>query len=267
LPGLREAIIPPRGARRALTWLSIPFRPLVAALLPDRRVGPEVIAGRYGWPLLDVVLCACLAALALGVRLDFGPEVLADNSGRAPAKAIAQDQPPTEIKTDREIDEQITQRTAVTRVMLGLGAVVFTPLRVGLLGLGLFLLGWFIGGRPSMRRAVTAAALAAVPAGVRSLVTAVAAWRQHAIGSNELDSLVTSALPIQVGHPALARLLDGVDLFTWWSVVILGFGLCAVADVKRAKSFIAVAIGFLLYLAVTRLIAGGGGPPPGVAAS
>jgi hypothetical protein len=53
-------------------------------------------------------------------------------------------------------------------------------------------------------------------------------------------------------------LLAGVDVFTWWSVVLLAFGLCAAADVRRTKGFIATAIGFGLFLAVTRLIMGGG---------
>src|SRR5207344_1644620 len=64
---------------RALRWLALPLRPFLVALLPDRNVGPEVVAGRYGWPLISVVLCACLAALALGTRLDVGPEVRAEN--------------------------------------------------------------------------------------------------------------------------------------------------------------------------------------------
>jgi hypothetical protein len=40
-------------------------------------------------------------------------------------------------------------------------------------------------------------------------------------------------------------------------VVILAFGLCASAEVRRTKGFVAMAIGFALFLVVTRLIMGG----------
>ena len=53
--------------RRALRWLASPLKPFFVALIPDRSVGPEVVAGRYGWPLLGVIICACVAAFALTV--------------------------------------------------------------------------------------------------------------------------------------------------------------------------------------------------------
>jgi hypothetical protein len=257
--------------RRALRWLASPLKPFFVIIVPDRNIGPEVIAARYGWPLLSVVMWACVAAFAFGARLDVGPEVRAENAGATTTKATtatttANDKPkPDEIKTDREIDEAIAQRTAVVRVKLGLGAALATPLRVLGLGLAMLLLGRFVGGKPTMPRALTVAALASVPGAVRSLVTAVVAWRQSSVVPTELDSLVRFPAVIPDGHPVLERLLAGVDVFTWWSVVVLGFGLCAAAEIKRTKSFAAIAISFVLYLVVTRLIMGGAEPPPGVA--
>jgi hypothetical protein len=57
----------------------------------------------------------------------------------------------------------------------------------------------------------------------------------------------------------LERVLAGVDVFTWWSVVIVAFGLCAAAEIRKTKGFTAIAICFALFLAVTRLIMGGTG--------
>jgi hypothetical protein len=240
---------------RIFAALVRPLKPFFVALVPDRHVGPEVVAGRYGWPLISVILCACIAAFALGTRLDVGPEVRAENAGET---AAVNGKPPQEIKTDREIDEAIAQRAAVVRVKLGMGAALGTPFRVLGLALAMLLLGRFIGGKPTMPRALTVAAIASVPGAVRSLVTAVVAWRQTSIGANELDSLVRFPSWIPSGHPVLERLLAGVDVFTWWSVVLLAFGLSAAADIRRTKGFVAVAIGFGLFLAVTRLIMGGG---------
>jgi hypothetical protein len=249
-----------------MRWLATPLRPFVLALVPDR-MGPDVVAGRYGWPLLGVIVCACVAAFALGTRLDVGPEVRAENSGAPPVTTTATPPPdakPAEIKTDREIDDDIAQRTSVVRVKLGLGAALATPMRVLALGLVMFLLARFIGGKPAMPRVLTVAALASVPSAVRSLITALVAWHQPRVFPDELDSLVKFPQVIPDGHPVLARLLAGVDVFTWWSIIILAFGMCTAADIKPRKSIAAIAIGFALYLVVTRLIMGGAEPPPGV---
>jgi hypothetical protein len=257
------------GIRRALRWLSAPLRPFFVVLVPHPNVGREVVAARYGLPLLSAIICACVAAFAVGTRLDVGPEVRAENAGApapstaAKAKPANADSKPAEIKTDREIDDEIAQRTSVDRVKLGLGAVFATPLRVLALALALVLLARFIGGKPTLPRALTVASLAAVPGAVRSLVTAIVAWRQPRVFPDELDSLVRSPHVIPDGNPVLARLLAGVDVFTWWSVVILAFGLCAAADLKPRKGVAAIAINFVLYLLVTRLIMGGVQPPPG----
>ncbi len=251
--------------RRVLRWLATPLRPFVVALVPDR-MGPDVIAGRYGWPLLSVIACACVAAFALGTRLDVGPDVRAENSGAPPVAATATataDPKPEEIKTDREIDEEIAQRTSVARVKLGLGAALGTPMRVLALALAMLLLARFVGGTPTMPRALTVAALASVPGAVRSLVTALVAWHQPRVVPGDLDSLVTFPRVIPDGHPVLARLFAGVDVFTWWSIIVLTFGLCAAADLKPRKSIAAIAISVVLYLVVTRLIMGGAQPPPG----
>jgi hypothetical protein len=250
----------PAGAtpiRGALRWLVRPLKPFYVALVPDRHVGPEVVAGRYGWPLFSVILCACIAAFALGSRLDVGPQIHAENANAGATTSSEGKPKPQEMKTDREIDEAIAQRTAVVRVKLGFGAVLGTPFRVLALALAMLLLGRFIGGKPTMPRVMTVAALASVPGAVRSLVAAVVAWRQSSVVPGELESLVRFPSVIPDGHPVLARLFDGVDVFTWWSVVILAFGLCASAEVRRTKGFVAMAIGFALFLVVTRLIMGG----------
>jgi hypothetical protein len=233
---------------------------LAAILFPGRRVGVEVAAGRYGWPFLYVVVAAALAAVAIGARLDLEPEVLAENARARPAVVTGVDQGPgVEIKTDREIAEDTAQRTAVKRVMLGLGAGLGTPARVLGLALALFLLGRYVGGTPTMPRSLAAAALVALPGALRSLVTALAAWHQPSIGTRDIDALLASArVPVPAGHPGLERLLGGVDVFTLWSAVILGFALAAAAELPRTKAFVAAAVGFVLYLLVTGLIMGAG---------
>jgi hypothetical protein len=242
-----------------LRWLAGPVRPLFVALTPDRNVGREVVAGRYGWPLFSVIVCACIAAFALGTRLDVGPEVRAEDARAAASSGPNGTANTAELKTDREIDEAIAQRAGLVRVKLGLGAALGTPLRVFMLGLALLVLGRFVGGKPTMARALTVAGLASVPGAVRSLLVAVVAWRQASVVPGELESLVQFPAVIPHGHPVLERVLAGVDVFTWWSVVIVAFGLCAAAEIRKTKGFTAIAICFALFLAVTILIMGGTG--------
>lgn len=233
-------------------------RPFLAILFPDRGVPREVAAGRYGVALLSIVVAALLAAAAIGARLDLRHEVLAANASLKPKKELAADPKKVrEVKTDREIDEEIEHKTAVKRVMLGLDAAIWKPIRVLLLALALFLLGRYVGGKPTMARAMSAASLVALPGAVRSLVTAVAAWSQPAISSKDADRLVASAaIPIPEGHPALAQLLGGVDLFTMWSAVILGFALAAASELKPTRAALTSAVGFVLYVLVTGAIMG-----------
>lgn len=233
-------------------------RPFLAILFPDRGVPREVAAGRYGVALVAIVLSAMLAALAISARLDLRHEVLAANASLQPAKELAADPKKVrEVKTDREIDEAVEHRTAVKRVMLGLDAALWQPTRVLFLALALFVLGRYVGGTPTMARSMSAAALVALPGAVRSLVTAIAAWGQPAIGSKDAGELVATArIPIPDGHAALAQVLGGVDLFTIWSAIILGFALAAASDLKPARAALTSAVGFALYVLVTGAIMG-----------
>lgn len=225
------SVAPPAASRlrRALRWLGAPLKPFYIIVFPDR-MRPEIVAGRYGVPLLAVVLCACVAAFALGARLDVGPAVRAEDTARD-AKV--------EIKTDREIAEAIAKRTAVARVKLGMNAALATPLRVLALAFALLLLARFIGGKPTTPRVLTVASLAAVPGAVRSLLTAIVAWRQPRVFPDELDTFV--AFP---------------DVFLAWSIVLVAIGLAPAAEIKPRKSIAAVAVASVLYLTVTRIILG-----------
>ncbi|HWM85784.1 MAG TPA: YIP1 family protein [Kofleriaceae bacterium] len=230
--------------------------PLVALLFPDRGVPPMVAAGRFRIAMAMVIAAALLAAAAVSVRVDVGPAVRAENAGAPPppsAGAPAPEQPMGEAKTDREIDEEIAKRTAVTRVKLGLGAALGTPTRIVLLALALFLLGRYLGGKTTFQRALAAASIGALPWAVRSLIAAAAALRQEGIAPSDLDNLVAGGLSGAVSHPLLARVVGGADLFTLWSVVLCGFGLSAAAGIGRVRSLVAVAIGTALFLLISSI--------------
>ena len=242
-----------RGRRLAAALTA----PVVALLFPDRGVPPLVAAGRFRMAMAIVVAAALLAAAAVSLRVDVGPAVRAENSGAPPpprdGSAAASAPQPEEVMTDREIEEEIAKRTAVIRVKLALSAALGTPGKILLLALALFLLGRYVGGKPTTQRALAAAAVGALPWAVRSLITAAAALRQEAIGPSDLDSLVAGGLASDAGQSILARLAAGVDLFSLWSVVLCGFGLSAASGIGRLRGLVVVSVGFVLLLLISSI--------------
>lgn len=230
--------------------------PLVALLFPDRGVPPLVSAGRFRLAMAIVVGAALLSAAAVSLRVDVGAAVRAENAGAPPPPAessAAGAATQAEVKTDREIDEEIAKRTAVIRVKLGLSAALATPGKILLLALALFLLGRYVGGKPTTQRALAAAAVGALPWAVRSLIAAAAALRQEAIGPSDLDSLVAGSLASDAGQSIVARLAAGVDLFSLWSVVLCGVGLSAASGIGRVRGLVVVSIGFALLLMISSI--------------
>lgn len=229
---------------------------LAALVVPDRGVPRLVGAGRFRLAMALVVGAALLAAAATGSRLDVGPEVRAENAGRkpstqTPAKAGAGSPDLSEVKTDRQIDDEIEKRTAVRQVKLGLGAGLGTPVKLLALGFFLYVLGSYVGGAPTLQRSLAAAAVGALPWAVHDVIAAVITWRQAAITPADLDGLVASRIAVALDHPFLARLLARADLFALWSVVLWGFGLAAAAGLGRVRAFVTVGVGFTLYVLLT----------------
>ncbi len=225
---------------------------------------PQAVrAGRYQLAMVIAIVAAGLSALSIGVRLDLRPTVLADDARAAQREEREhRGKAPAEEKTDREIDEEIAQKTAVKRVELGAAALLGTPARIVGLAFALFLLGHYVGGKPSLIGTISVASHAALPWAVRSCVLAAAAWNQAAVQPDQIDALVSRGLNVTLPHPVLEKLAGGIDLFTLWSVLIAGFGLAAAAGISRKRSFAAVLAGFAVYLMVTQLIAGGEPPRP-----
>jgi hypothetical protein len=242
-----------RGRRLA----SAAFAPLRALFAPDRGVPPIVSAGRFRLTMAIAIGAALLAFAAGALRLDVAPAVRAENAG-APAPGASAPAPGDagEVKTDREIDEEVGKRAAIARVKGAFAAGLGTPARIVLLGFGLFLLGRYVGGRPTLRRALAAAAVTALPWAVRSVIGAAAALRQDAVTSVDVTGLVSAGLPVAVDNAILARLVAGVDLFTLWSVVLCVFGLSAASGISRVRAAAAVTVGALLLMLLSLV-----GPP------
>jgi hypothetical protein len=256
-----EELAPTFGAKmRAIA--AVPVRLVGALLMPDRWLGPQVVAGRYGAALITVVVCALLQAAAVGLRLDVAPDIMAEAAAAATVKPDDDPNTTPETKSDREVEEEITRTLAVKRVTAALGAGIGTPINILVFAVVIYLLLRFVKGTPTMPRALAVASHAALPGAVKALVAATAAFKQTAVTPAQAAELVHNPLASTwaAAGPLVARLGAGVDPFLLWSVLLVGFGSAAAGEVSKRRAFITVIVVFLLYLAITRLVAGG--PPP-----
>ncbi len=242
-----------RRLRRAATAALAQLR---ALMVPDRGVPPLVSAGRARLSMAIAVAAALLAAAAVSARIDMAPAVRAESAKAPPPGAGGPGgpppgpgaEPPGEDKTDQDIADEIDKQTAIVQVKTWLGAGLGTPAWIVGLAVALFLLGRYVGGKPTFERAMAAAAVGALPWAARSLIEAAAAWRQEAVSPGDLGQLVAAGLPLPPDNPIFARLAAGADVFSLWSLVLCGFGLAAAAGIGRTRSFIAVSAAYVVFL-------------------
>ena len=224
---------------------------IAALLVPDRGVPPLVAGARYRLAMAIAIGAALLAGMAASARIDMAPSVLSAGMMGPPGGAPPPPGVGGEDRTDREIAEETDKQTSIFRVKAMFAAGLGTPAKIVLLAIGLYLLGRYIGGKPSFRRALAAASVAALPWAVGSLVAAEATLRQRSVTPGDLPTLVGGGLPIAADHPLLAHAVARADVFSLWSVVLCVFGLAAAASIGRARAAIAVIVGYALVLLLT----------------
>jgi hypothetical protein len=239
----------PLGAR-IRNVLAVPGRLLGVLVVPDRLMPAVVRDRRSGAAILALMAAGLLMAFVVGSRIDTRGAVLQQEAQTQKQQGSA-----FEARSDREIEEQIAKDRSIAQLKLGLGAGLLSPTLVVLLAIGTFLLGRFVGGRPTFSGSLSAVANAALPGAVKSVVVAVMAWPQLALSKEDVEAL---------GRVAELRLpppIGGIDAFTVWSVLLLVFGFAAAAQVSRRKSLATIMVCFVLYQLLTvGLCAPAGGP-------
>jgi hypothetical protein len=224
---------------RVMRILMAPVRLVGALVLPDRTM-PRVVARERGTgALLVLMLCAGVSAVVIGQRVDPTSAVLAEETQMLQMQGEG-----AEPRSDRDIAEEIDKRRTMSQVMLGLSAGLWTPLLAGLLALGVFAAGRFVGGKPTMPRSFAAATHGMLPMGVKSLAIAASAWSARSLSPMEIDKLA------KIGSVGPIGPLAGVDLFVVWAVVLLWFGLAASASITRRRALITTLVGFAIFLLI-----------------
>lgn len=248
-PQLTRSVEEPEGASISIATrlrraLEVPFEMLGALFVPDRFMPRLVFVERATAAVLVVVLAAGFSAWVVGTRIDMTRPVYEQE-----VMMMRDAGPEAEARSDRDIDEQIQRDRVIEQVKLGLGAGLWTPLRIALLAVALYLLGRYVGGKPTVKKTFVVAAYGSLPLAVKSIVIGVQAWSMTGLTPGDIDKLQATA---RLGGPIL-----GMDLFGLWSAVLIAFGLAAAAAISRRRAFIAVLVCFAFVSLLT-----GGGPPP-----
>jgi hypothetical protein len=243
------------------------FKRLFGSLVvPDRVLPGAVTQGRSTAPIVAVTLAALVAAFVIGGRLDMTATVIRENpdaptqqargpragkqAAAKPTKAEKPGEEPREPKTDREVDDEIVKQRSIEQVKRGLAAGVGTPFMIFLLGIGLYILGRYVGGKPTFARSLAVAGFAMLPFAVRSIIASVSALGHDSLTPEQAVSLVDTLVLRAPVPPPLQALLS-IDLFAVWSLVLLGFGLAAAAELSRRRAFVTAAVAFFLYHVAT----------------
>ena len=244
-----EAVTYSIGARLK-SAIAVPFRLIAALIVPDRGMPRAVARERGGPALLAIILCGGLAAFVIGTRVDPTAMVLQEETMRMGG-------PDAEARSDREIEEEIGKQRTMTQVNLGLSAGLYTPLLVGLLAIGVFMAGRFVGGKTDMQKSFAAAAHASLPVAVKSLAIAVTAWPAARISPMEVDRLM------RIGNFGPVGPLQSLDGFVLWSGVLLVLGLAAAAQISRRRALITTLVLMTLFVLLTGEVGAGPGGPGG----
>jgi hypothetical protein len=262
--------------------VAVPGRLLGSLFLPDKYVPQQVNAQHYGAALLAIIFCGLVGQAAIGARLDVSTDILQQASqgmggpggpgggggggGGGRASGSNQGAQAAAVKSDREIQEDITKSLAVERVTRALGAGLWTPLKILLLTLFIYLVLRYAGGKPTLTRAFSATTHAALPYAAKALIIAVAAYSQASLTPAQADSMVANPLaPTFATLGNVGIVLSIVDPFMLWSVGLLVLGAAPAAEISRKRAFVTILVAFVLFLGVSNFFAhmgggGGGGP-------
>jgi Yip1-like protein len=225
----------------------------VALVAPD--VGMERVArtGRVRGPLLIAIACALLSAGAGVLRVDAKDQTLRalDKEGQL------------QTTSDRQVEDSTKSAERVYFVKRVASALVVPPLQLGLLCVGIFGLAWFFRGRTEGRAVPPVAAAALLPLAVGNFLEAIATYQHAAIapdGPSPLSRTFADFWTSLAAHPGpapLMKLLSVFDVFSFWSALLVGFGVAVAAQLPRRRALTGTLAAWLCLRLVTQVAMGG----------
>jgi hypothetical protein len=144
--------------------------------------------------------------------------------------------------------EQMEAGRKFTGMFATVGAFLFTPFGILLLGLVVWLVGKFFDAKQTLNSAIVVATFAYVPRIVEGVVNRV---QGLFIDTSSLNSRYSLSLGLgrffdaDTASPMLLALIGRIDVFTIWVTVLIAIGLAVTGKISRGSAAIAAAIVWL----------------------
>jgi hypothetical protein len=138
-------------------------------------------------------------------------------------------------------EEQLKAARNVTGIIGTIGAFVFAPIGILLLGTASWLVGKFLDSKQTMNAAMMVAAFSYLPRVVEGIVTRV---QGTLLDTSSYDSRFSFSLGLgrfldpDTTSPFVLALLGRIDVFTIWVTILLAIGFAVTGKVSRGKAAI-----------------------------
>jgi hypothetical protein len=152
-------------------------------------------------------------------------------------------------KNPQMTPEMAEQGKSLMQTFARVGALVFTPIAIFLIGFTLWAVGKLFDAKESLRVAMMVSAYSFVPRIIEAILVSV---QGAMLNTSAMDSRFR--LTFGVGRflnpnttpPLMLQLLGRVDLITIWITILLAIGLSVTGRISRVKAAIAAALVWLL---------------------
>ena len=157
--------------------------------------------------------------------------------------------------------EQLAAARKFSGMFATIGAFIFTPITLLLLGVVIWVVGKFFDATESMNAAIVVATFSYVPRVVEGIVSRV---QGLVIDTSNLNSRYSLSLGVgrfldpDTTSPILLGLVGRIDVFTIWVTVLIAIGLAVTGKISRGRAAIAAAVGWVAGALPTLLTAARG---------
>jgi hypothetical protein len=190
---------------------------------------------------VPLIIISVLAGVIFIANRDLMEPIMEAEMARAMAKSAAGGRQMT--------PEQLEAGRKIGGIFATIGAFVFTPITILLLGLVTWLVGKFVDAKQTLNAATVVTTFAFVPRLVEGIVARV---QGLFVDPSTLDSRYSLTLGLgrfldpDTASPMLLALVGRIDVFTIWVTVLIAIGLAVTGKISRGRAAIGAAIVWLV---------------------
>ena len=189
---------------------------------------------------VPLIIISVLAGVIFLANRDLLEPIMDAEMARAMAKsASGRQMTPEQLEAGRKIGG----------VFASVGAFVFTPVGILLLGLVVWIVGKFVDAKQTLNAAIVVATFAYVPRLVEGIVNRVQGLFVDPATLNSRYSLTLGLgrfFDVDTTSPILLALIGRIDVFTIWVTVLVAIGLAVTGKISRGRAAIAAAVVWLV---------------------